>query len=189
MSTERIVVHSSVASAFREKIKDLADREGKDGPVPVLITEASVKKSKKLIRNAIENGATLLIGDIDVTESTKTRLAPIIVDNVSRNMEIYHQETFGPSVSIIVVDSEEEVIQVANDTEYGLTSAVFTENLATGFKVAKKIHTGAVHINSMTVEDQAVLPHGGMKKSGFGRFNVDSGLNEFLETKTVTWLH
>jgi acyl-CoA reductase-like NAD-dependent aldehyde dehydrogenase len=187
MSTERIVVHTSVASEFRQKLKALMSEN--NGPALVLINSTSVEKSKTLIRSAVKDGARLLAGDVDTEEMNGTHLRPIVVDGVTRDMELYHQETFGPSVSIVVVDSEEEAIAVANDTEYGLTGAVFTENLATGFRVAKKIHAGAVHINSMTVHDEVALPHGGMKRSGFGRFNADSGIEEFLTTKTLTWQH
>ena len=187
MSTERILVHTSIASEFKAELKEIVEKDQKEGSTPVVINQASVQKSKNLIRKAVANGATLLAGNIDAKESSKTRLGPIIVDNVTPDMDIYHQESFGPSVSVIVVDSEEEAIRVANDTEYGLTGAVFTENLATGMRVARKIRAGAVHINSMTVHDEVALPHGGVKNSGFGRFNADAGLEEFLTTKTMTW--
>jgi len=125
---------------------------------------------------------------------------------------MYHIESFGPTVSIIQVESEEEAIAIANDTEYGLSSAVFTEDLAAGLRVAKQIETGyvvpfkssadenlvlvagmtdlndsAVHINNMTVHDEPNIPHGGAKKSGFGRFGGSAGIDEWLRTKTVTW--
>ncbi|OJJ79206.1 uncharacterized protein ASPGLDRAFT_159344 [Aspergillus glaucus CBS 516.65] len=76
---------------------------------------------------------------------------------------------------------------LVDDTEYGLTAALYTNNLFRGLRVVKQIDSGAVHINSMTVHDEAVLPHGGWKSSGFGRFGGISGYDEFLQTKTVTW--
>jgi acyl-CoA reductase-like NAD-dependent aldehyde dehydrogenase len=83
---------------------------------------------------------------------------------------------------------EDEMIELANDTEYGLAASVYAEDLRTAFRVADRLDSGAVHINSMTVHDEFSLPHGGVKKSGFGRFNGAQGLDEFLYYKTVTWM-
>ena len=94
---------------------------------------------------------------------------------------------FGPTVSVYEVDDDDEAIRIANDTDYGLSSAVFTEDLRRGLKIAKQIETGAVHINSMTVHDETGLPHGGAKKSGFGRFNGREGLEEWVRTKIITF--
>ncbi|BCS28076.1 uncharacterized protein APUU_61124S [Aspergillus puulaauensis] len=88
----------------------------------------------------------------------------------------------------IYATDEEEAIALANDTEYGLTSAVFTSNLFSGLRVANQIESGAVHINSMTVHDDPTLPHGGWKNSGFGRFGGTAGYDEWLQTKTITWV-
>ena len=143
MSTERIVVHSSIASAFSAQFKMTASRMfGLETPCPVLVTSAGVKKNQSLISDALSKGGKLLLGDIDAPESSDTRMRATIVEGVTKNMEIYHEESFGPSVSLIVVESEEEAIAVANDTDYGLTSAVFTENLATGLRVARQIQSG-----------------------------------------------
>jgi acyl-CoA reductase-like NAD-dependent aldehyde dehydrogenase len=101
-------------------------------------------------------------------------------------MEIYQTESFGPTVSLIEIDSEEEAMRIANDTEYGLSSSVFTEDLRRGLRFAREIETGAVHVNGMTVHDEAGLPHGGTKASGFGRFN-SVGMEEWVRTKTVTF--
>ncbi|OCL10827.1 aldehyde dehydrogenase [Glonium stellatum] len=102
-------------------------------------------------------------------------------------MELYRTESFGPSVSVVVVEDEEEAVQVANDTEYGLSGAVFTRDLARGLRVARRIESGAVHINAMTVHDECSLPHGGAKMSGWGRFNANWGIEEFLRLKTITY--
>ncbi len=89
---------------------------------------------------------------------------------------------------MIAFDTDEEAIEIANDTEYGLSGAVFTENLGRGLKIAKEIDSGAIHINSMSVHDEAMLPHGGVKKSGWGRFNAQWGVEEFQKLKTVTYM-
>jgi acyl-CoA reductase-like NAD-dependent aldehyde dehydrogenase len=114
-------------------------------------------------------------GDVAIHEEGTTRMKPVILENVTASMGIYDNESLGPSVSIITAIDDDEAIRIANDTEYGLTSAVFTEDLRRGLKMAKRIQTGAVHINSMIIHDETVLPHGGVKRSGIGRFNALGG--------------
>ncbi|GKT66220.1 NAD-dependent aldehyde dehydrogenase [Colletotrichum tofieldiae] len=103
-------------------------------------------------------------------------------------MDLYGGESFGPSVSIYTFETEDEMIELANDTDYGLSASIYSENLRVAFRVADRLDSGAVHINSMTVHDEFALPHGGVKKSGFGRFNGTKGLEEFLYCKSVTWM-
>ncbi|KAJ5084644.1 Aldehyde dehydrogenase N-terminal [Penicillium alfredii] len=189
MSTERIVVQRSIAAQFRQKLAETAETLfGKDAPALGLVNSAAVSKNKNLVADAVSRGANLLFGDAQSNESINTIMRPIIVDNVTKDMDMYATESFGPTVSLMVVDTEEEAVALANDTEYGLTAAVFTNNLFRGLRVARQIDSGAVHINSLTVHDEPVLPHGGWKSSGFGRFGGTSGYDEFLQTKTVTWM-
>ncbi|KAJ5208744.1 hypothetical protein N7449_003123 [Penicillium cf. viridicatum] len=188
MSTERIIVQRSIADEFRQKLAETTEKLfGKDAPALVLVNTAAVAKNKKLVADAVSRGAKLLFGDADASESVNTGMRPVVVDGVTKEMDMYATESFGPTVSLMVVDTEDEAIALANDTEYGLTAALYTNNLFRGLRVAKQIDSGAVHINSMTVHDEAVLPHGGWKSSGFGRFGGISGYDEFLQTKTVTW--
>ncbi|KAF5016492.1 hypothetical protein F66182_11809 [Fusarium sp. NRRL 66182] len=114
------------------------------------------------------------------------RLPATVIQGVAPGMDLFQTESFGPTVSLIACRSDEQAIAIANDTEYGLTAAIFTRNIGKAFSLARQIRAGAVHINSMTVHDEATLPHGGVKDSGWGRFNADAGLAEFLTTKTVT---
>ncbi|KAM5371767.1 hypothetical protein ACJZ2D_007832 [Fusarium nematophilum] len=167
MATERIVVHASVAAAFAKLLKD---------------NLASISRSD--IRR-IGKGATVLCevrptGEDDV-------LAPTILSNVRGDMDLFYTESFGLVATLHTFNTEDEALKIANDTEYGLAGAVFTQNLNRGLRVAKKYLAGAVHINSMSIHDEAVLPHGGMKNSGSGRFNADQGLNEFLRSQVITW--
>ncbi|KAI1132760.1 aldehyde dehydrogenase [Nemania abortiva] len=185
MSTERIIVHKKVSEAFQGKLQEAVQKMWPDALVH--INPQAVAKNKKLAQDAVDKGASLLNGDINAEEASNTRLRPIVIAKVTTDMDIYKQESFGTSVSLLEVDSEEEALRIANDTEYGLASAVFTEDLRTGFRFAKGIETGAVHINNMSVHDEAALPHGGAKASGYGRFNASAGLEEYLRTKTVTW--
>ncbi len=143
MATERIVVHSSIVKEFSAALKNSIDQIfPKDGPAPTLVSAPPVQKNKKLVSQAVSNGAKILTGDIDAKESSDTRMRPIVVEGVTKEMDMYRIESFGPTVSIITVDSEEEAVEIANDTEYGLSSAVFTEDLAAGLRVAKQIETG-----------------------------------------------
>ncbi|KAI9171657.1 aldehyde dehydrogenase [Paramyrothecium foliicola] len=188
MSTEKILVHKSVKSAFVEKLKESVDKFfSSQAEAPILISPPAVAKTRKLVDDAVSAGASVVAGDPSATESSGTRMRPIVLDNVTQQMDIYHIESFGPAVSIIEVETEEEAIRIANDTEYGLSSAVFTEDLRKGLRFAREIETGAVHINAMSIHDESALPHGGAKSSGYGRFNASAGLAEWVRSKTVTF--
>lgn len=187
MSTERILVHKNVRAEFEQKLKGAIDKIfGSQSEAPVLIHGPSVQKNKDLLKDAVAKGASVLYGDINAEETSKTRMRPIVISGVNPDMNIYKTESFGPSVSLFEIETEEEALRIANDTEYGLSSAVFTEDLRRGLRFAKNIDTGAVNINNMTVHDEPALPHGGSKASGFGRFN-SIGLGEWVKTKTITY--
>lgn len=188
MSTERIIVHKKVSEQFQAKLSESISKIfSSEADAPVLINQLAVEKNKKLIKDAVGKGAAVVAGNVEAEEVSKTRMRPIVIKNVNTEMDIYKTESFGPSVSLFEVDTEEDALKIANDTEYGLTSAVFTENLRTGLRFAKEIESGAVHINNMTVHDESGLPHGGVKSSGFGRFNSILGLDEWVRTKTITY--
>jgi acyl-CoA reductase-like NAD-dependent aldehyde dehydrogenase len=188
MSTDRIVVHKTVRAEFEKKLVGAIDRMfGADKDGLVLINGAGVAKNKKLIGDALAKGAALLYGDADPQGASATRMRPVVLSGVSTDMDIYQTESFGPTVALYEVETEEEALRIANDTEYGLSSAVFTEDLRRGLRLAREIETGAVHINSMTIHDESALPHGGAKASGHGRFNATSGLLEWVRSKTITY--
>ncbi|KAL3258025.1 hypothetical protein ABHI18_006383 [Aspergillus niger] len=189
MSTERVIVQRSIADRFKQMMAEAVEKVfGKHGPALVLVAPAAVKKNKELVEDALAKGANLVYGDTAAIDLNNSSMRPVVVGDVAKNMDMYSTESFGPTVSLIVVDSEEDAVTQANDTEYGLTSAVFTGNLFRGLRVAKQIEAGAVHINSLTVHDEPVLPHGGWKSSGYGRFGGTSGYDEWLQTKTITWV-
>jgi acyl-CoA reductase-like NAD-dependent aldehyde dehydrogenase len=99
-------------------------------------------------------------------------------------MRIYSEESFGPIVTVIEVDGADEAVQVANDTEYGLSAAVFGGDQAEA--VARRIQSGICHINGATVHDEPQMPFGGVKHSGWGRFGGDAALDEFTELRWMT---
>jgi acyl-CoA reductase-like NAD-dependent aldehyde dehydrogenase len=187
MSTERIIVHKNIRAEFEKKLVAAIDNIFGAQDVPVLINSIGVAKNKKLIEDALSKGASLLYGDANAQEASAAMMRPVVISGVKTDMDIYKTESFGPTVSLYEIETEEEALQIANDTEYGLSSAVFTEDLRRGLRFAKEIETGAVHINSMTVHDESALPHGGAKASGYGRFNASHGLSEWVRTKTITY--
>ncbi|KAE8151874.1 Aldehyde/histidinol dehydrogenase [Aspergillus avenaceus] len=190
MSTERIIVQRSIADKFRDILAATSEKVfGKHTPASVLVTSAAVKKNRDLVSDAVSKGADIVFGNTNASEACSNALRPVIVGNVTKDMDLYSTESFGPTVSLMVVESEEEAVELANDTDYGLTSAVFTDNLFRGLRVAQQVESGAVHINSLTIHDEPVLPHGGWKSSGFGRFGGGpAAYDEWLQTKTVTWV-
>jgi acyl-CoA reductase-like NAD-dependent aldehyde dehydrogenase len=101
-------------------------------------------------------------------------------------MQLFREESFGPQVSITRVKSAEEAIQLANDTEYGLSAAVFGKNLARALEVARRIDSGICHVNGPTVHDEAQMPFGGVKGSGYGRFGGKAAIDEFTELRWIT---
>ncbi|KAK5064360.1 hypothetical protein LTR84_000193 [Exophiala bonariae] len=190
MSTERIIVNAKVVDSFRAAFKTATSKiysEQGQGTSGQLFSSFSVQNNKKLIDDAISKGGSALYGDPTHVETSSTKMRPVALEFVDSSMDIYYKESFGPTVSVIVVDSDDEAVAVANDTEYGLSSAVFTEDLRRGLHIARQIQSGAVHINAMTVHDESMLPHGGFKNSGFGRFNGLDGLREWVQTKVITW--
>ncbi|KAH7406467.1 aldehyde dehydrogenase domain-containing protein [Phaeosphaeria sp. MPI-PUGE-AT-0046c] len=188
MSSERILVHKNIKPQFLEAFKGAVEGIfGGDKPAPVLVNAVGVERNKRLISQAVEAGAKVIYGDHTQDERHNTHMRPIVVDGVKKDMDLFYTESFGPSVSVIEISNDEEAVEIANDTDYGLSGAIFTENLARGLRIAKQIEAGAVHINAMTVHDEWTLPHGGAKASGFGRFNGQWGLEEFSRTKTITY--
>jgi len=111
---------------------------------------------------------------------------PTILTGIKKGMPVYHEETFGPVFSIISVNSEEEAITVANDSEFGLGGSVWTNDVKRGEEFARKVETGAMFVNGLTKSDPR-LPFGGIKKSGYGRELGEYGIKEFVNIKTI-WI-
>ncbi|CEL08401.1 Putative Function: VDH is an enzyme for the synthesis of coniferyl alcohol [Aspergillus calidoustus] len=192
MATDRILVHSSTAPAYIDALKSaLQSMSDASSAPPTLVNIASKQRVQRLIEDALAAGAHVINGssatDTGASDSG-VRMAPVLLGGVKEDMAVWQEEAFASLAACMVVDSDEEAIRIANSSGYGLSAAVFTEDLRKGLAMAKKIQSGAVHINSMTIHDEPVLPHGGVKNSGWGRFNASQGLEEFLVTKSVTWM-
>jgi benzaldehyde dehydrogenase (NAD) len=136
-----------------------------------------------LIEDALAKGATQLTGG----ETTGNVLMPAhVIDNVTPEMRLFRDESFGPVVAIVRARDEAHAIELANDTEYGLSASVFTRDIANGLKVARRIQSGICHVNGPTVHDEAQMPFGGMKASGYGRFGGKAGIDAFTELRWIT---
>lgn len=188
MSTEKILVQRSVSTRFQAAFCEATKRLFPSYKKPMFLAAAqSVNKNKRLVDDALAKGARPIFGSWDASTATEISMRPIALGSISRDMEIFATESFGPSVSFIEFDADQDAVDLSNDTEYGLTAAVFTADLRRGFRIARLLECGVVHINGMTVHDESALPHGGTKMSGWGRFNAEEGLNEWVQTKSVTW--
>jgi acyl-CoA reductase-like NAD-dependent aldehyde dehydrogenase len=111
---------------------------------------------------------------------------PTIIDGVRPDMKLYAEESFAPVVTVQRVDSDDEAVQVANDSEFGLSAAVFSRDIARALNVAKRIQSGICHINGPTVHDEAQMPFGGVKGSGYGRFGSKASISEFTDLRWIT---
>ena len=109
-----------------------------------------------------------------------------MLSGVTPDMRLYSEESFGPVVTVIAVDGPDEAVKVANDTEYGLSAAVFSENVPAALELAQRIESGICHVNDTTVHDEPQMPFGGVKASGFGRFGGRAALEEFTELRWIT---
>ncbi|KAK4496064.1 hypothetical protein PRZ48_012043 [Zasmidium cellare] len=185
MSTERIIVLRSVADAFVKTLQEVIEKSFSHPQFVYSLQGA--KKIRGLIRDALDKGARLAYGKETSLDDKTCAMTPLITIDVPKNAALYYTESFGPSASIYVVDTDDEALALANDTAFGLSSSVFSENLNHALTIANRIESGATHVNTMSIHDEATLPHGGVKASGFGRFGGNYGFEEFLTTKTITW--
>jgi benzaldehyde dehydrogenase (NAD) len=189
MSTERLVVDQKVADEFVRKFAakaralPLGDPR-KPEPVVLgsVIAMSTVEHCNALIDDALAKGAKLVCGG----KADSTLMPATLIDHVTPAMRIYREETFGPVKAIVRVRNAEEAIACANDNEYGLSAAVFGRDVARALNVARRIDSGICHVNGPTVHDEAQMPFGGVKGSGFGRFGGRAGVHEFTELRWVT---
>src|SRR5262249_7949469 len=135
-----------------------------------------------LVENAKAQGAALPLG----FHADGAILQPVIVDGIRPGMRLYTEESFGPLLTIARVRNDDEAVAMANDSEYGLSSAVFSRDVSRALRVAQRIESGICHINGPTVHDEAQMPFGGVKSSGYGRFGSKASVVEFTELRWIT---
>lgn len=150
------------------------------------VDRAGAAHAHEIMQAALKDGATLLAGDASFLDSSQLSLKPTILTNIKPSHDIYDQETFGPSASLYIVENEQEALDLANVSSYGLSATIHTTDYMKALAMARKLEYHQVHVNTTTVYDQSTLPVGGVKGSGWGNNNGKYGLREFLDDKTVT---
>jgi len=185
MSADRILVDRKVAPAFIEKLAAKTatlKAASSDAPLAGMADPAAAARVDAMLQDARERGAQVIqSGGLD-----GNILQPAIVDQVRPEMRVYQEESFGPIVSVLRFDTDEEAIRLANDSEYGLSSAVFSRDIGRAMAVAQRIESGICHINGPTVHDEAQMPFGGVKGSGYGRFGGKAAIAEFTDLRWIT---
>jgi len=186
-AANRFIVHEDVADEFArrvtEKVKAMKIGRGTEDGVTIgpLINADAVDKAAELLEDAVARGATVLTGGSRVS-GAGTFFEPTVVTDVRAGSEILRQEIFGPVLSIVRFRDEDEAVRIANDTEFGLVSYVFTKDLARGQRMIERLQTGMMGLN-VGVVSNAAAPFGGVKQSGLGREGGPEGIHEYLSTK------
>ncbi|MFC7679090.1 aldehyde dehydrogenase family protein [Paenibacillus sp. GCM10028914] len=187
MAINRIIVdkevHDDFVNEFAKLVGQLKYGDPSDpstfvGPV---INKAQIERIQKDLNDSIEQGAELIYGG----KVEGCLMQPTVLKNVKNDMPIAQNEIFGPVAAIIKAEHEHEAIEIANDSPYGLSGSIFTEDRHHGAELAMKIDTGMIHVNDQSVNDEAHVPFGGEKESGLGRFNGEWAINKFT---TVKWI-
>ncbi|WP_044639864.1 NAD-dependent succinate-semialdehyde dehydrogenase [Risungbinella massiliensis] len=193
--TNRLYIHEQVAEAFTAKLVERVHQvkvgDGRERGVEVgpLVNEAALTKVLGHIEDAKAKGAKVAVGGNRLTESEYAKgffCAPTVLTNVTTEMKIWQEETFGPVVPITTFTSEDEVISLANNSQYGLAAYVYTQNNGRCFRMAESLEYGIVGINDGS-PTQTQAPFGGVKESGIGREGGHYAMEEFLETKFVSF--
>ena len=188
IGSSRFYVERPIYDEFVQRFAKIASKAGMgslrdpDTVVSPIISERQRNRVRDHIENARANGATVVAGG----EWDGNRCQPTILTGVTEDMTVCRTETFGPVTSIYPVDSYEEGLERSNDTEFGLSSAIFTNDINKAFHFARNIGAGMCHVNGPTVHDEAHVPFGGNGESGAGREGTDADLEAMTELKWVT---
>lgn len=188
MSLNRIIVHRKIYDQFvdaftrKTSVIKTGNPAEPDTFVGPLINEKQLAKVQGLVDESIRQGARV----VQRGSVSGLLMEPVILADMTNDMAAAKNELFGPVACIIPVDSEEEAIRIANESEYGLSGSLFTGDLEHGVDVALQIETGMIHINDQSVNCESVAPFGGEKSSGLGRYGGDWSLEEFTTTRWVS---
>jgi len=191
ISPNRIFVHRRIMEPFLSTLEArvgtlrAGDGMNPDNSIGPLINEAAIEKVDRQVQDALEKGATLLTGGTRLTKSGLDKgcfYGATLLSNVNADMRIYREETFGPVAAVVPFDDEDDVIAMANDTDYGLAAYIYTQNLARALRTFEQLQFGIIGINDIN-PTSAAAPFGGMKESGLGREGAREGIEEYLETK------
>jgi vanillin dehydrogenase len=188
MSAERVVVQDNIADEFVKRLSAKAAalplQDPSRGPTVLgsVVDKSAATRISELVKDAVQKGARVTSGG----DGEGTLMPATVVDQVTPKMRIYAEESFGPVVTIVRVKDDEEAVRIANDTDYGLSSAVFSQNIARAWNLARQVESGICHINGPTVHDEPQMPFGGMKASGYGRFGGKAAIEEFTVLRWIT---
>ena len=191
ISPNRIFVQRKILDSFLDtlqgRIEKLRAGDGMEPSTTIgpLINHAAIEKIDRQVQDAVAQGASLHSGGRRLTEDGLEKgcfYSPTLLSNVSSDMLIYREETFGPVAAVIAFDDDDDVIAMANDTDYGLAAYVYTQNLSRALRTFEELNFGIIGINDIN-PTSAAAPFGGMKESGLGREGAREGLEEYLETK------
>jgi aldehyde dehydrogenase (NAD+) len=188
MSTEKLLVHEAVYQPFMEKFLGRAAKlktghtRDKDNVIGPLINSRQAQRVQGLIADAIAKGAEVALGG----KSWENYVEPTVLTNVDASMNIWHDETFGPVVVVRPFRTDDEAVELNNDTEYGLTSAVWTRDEQRALRMAERLETGICHVNCQNINDEPHVPFGGMKASGVGRYGGRWSLDAFTDLRWIT---
>lgn len=186
-AANRFIVHDSVADEFARRVGERVAamtigrgaEEGND--IGALVDDKAVANTARLVADAVDTGANIVTGG-EAIDGVGNFFQPTVVDNLTQQSAIMREEIFGPVLGIIRFKTEDEAVEIANNTEYGLMSYVFTENIHRGHRMIERLETGMMGLNSGLVSN-AAAPFGGVKQSGVGREGGFEGIHEFLSTK------
>ncbi|MBD8492205.1 aldehyde dehydrogenase [Pseudomonas syringae] len=188
MSTERLIVDDKVADDFVARLtaKIATLRAGHpDDPASVLGSLVDVRAGERilgLIDDAVSHGATLVAGG----QCEGSILQPTLLDHVTDRMRLYREESFGPVAVVVRASGDEALLRLANDSEFGLSSAIFSRDTGRALALAQRVESGICHINGPTVHDEAQMPFGGVKSSGYGSFGASASIDFFTQLRWVT---
>jgi aldehyde dehydrogenase (NAD+) len=188
MSSKRIIVEKPLAIHFTEKFVEkvqrlkVGDPQDPDTVIGPLINQEQVDRLHKQVQEAIRQGAKLVCGG----KYDGRCYYPTVLTNVTPDMNIAREETFGPVAPIIVVEDADEAVRVANDSRFGLSAGVITSDFQKGLEIAERLESGMVHINDSTIHDEPQVPFGGMKESGYGRHGGRAAVEEFTELRWIS---
>ncbi len=188
MSTERIIVERPIAQEFTEKLAKKAatlktgDPRQPDTAIGPLINKTAVEKVHGHVQEAVAGGASVLTGG----KYQKLVYEPTVLTGVTHKMKIFTDQTFGPIAPVLIADDAEHALRLANDSKYGLSSGIITNDFTKALEMAQRLETGMVHINDQTVNDEPQVPFGGVKGSGFGRLGGKAAVDEFTELRWIS---
>jgi acyl-CoA reductase-like NAD-dependent aldehyde dehydrogenase len=189
MANSKVIVEQPLFDAFAAKFVaktrtvKVGDPRAPDTVIGPLIRRGQCGFIDEQIKDAVSRGARLLTGG----EHQGNFYQPTVLADVTPDMRIFHEESFGPVVSLLAARDAEDALSIANDTSYGLSSAVITNDLQQALNFALRLEAGMVHVNDCTVADEPHVPFGGIKNSGFGREGGSYSIADMTELKWITF--